>query len=82
MRKTDNQLNREITDALNSAKEDGPVTASIRLSGAPTPMQTREFKHRGEAQAWLDQQREIADRRGWGGYRFELTPQASRRPRR
>jgi hypothetical protein len=51
------------------------VTASIRLSGAPAAMQTREFKHRADAQAWLDQQREIADRRGWHGYRFELTEQ-------
>ena len=50
-------------------------TASIRLKGAPAAMQTREFKHRAEAQAWLDQQREIADRRGWGGYVFELTEQ-------
>lgn len=48
-------------------------TASIRLEGAPAPMQTRTFKHRAEAQTWLDQQREIADRRGWGGYRFELS---------
>ena len=53
----------------------GPVTASIRLEGAPSAMQTREFKHRADAQAWLDQQREIAERRGWGGYRFELHPQ-------
>ena len=51
------------------------VTASIRLSGAPAAMQTREFKHRSDAQTWLDQQREIADRRGWGGYKFELTEQ-------
>jgi hypothetical protein len=51
------------------------TTASIRLSGAPAAMQTREFKHRADAQAWLDQQREIADRRGWHGYRFELTEQ-------
>lgn len=35
-------------------------------------MQEREFKHRADAERWLDQQREIADRRGWGGYRFEL----------
>jgi hypothetical protein len=53
--------------------KDFPFTASIRLSGAPAPMQTRDFKHRADAQAWLDQQREIADRRGWGGYNFELT---------
>lgn len=51
------------------------VTASIRLSGAPAAMQTREFKHRSDAQTWLDQQREIANRRGWGGYKFELTEQ-------
>lgn len=49
------------------------VTASIRLSGAPAAMQTREFKRRSDAQTWLDQQREIADRRGWSSYKFELT---------
>lgn len=48
------------------------VVATIRLAGAPAPMQEREFKHRADAERWLDQQREIADRRGWGGYRFEL----------
>lgn len=46
--------------------------ASIRLDGAPAAMQTREFKQHSDAQRWLDQQREIADRRGWRGYRFEL----------
>src|SRR5574342_1325144 len=61
----------------HATKKDDPVVckvvASIRLSGAPARMQTREFKHRADAQRWLDQQREIADRRGWSGYRFELT---------
>lgn len=48
------------------------TTASIRLSGAPAAMQTREFKHRSEAETWLDTQRKIAEQRGWHGYKFEL----------
>lgn len=71
------QIKREIDEVL--ARKGDPIKssfiASIRLEGAPSPMQSREFKHRADAQTWLNQQREIADRRGWGGYKFELTEQ-------
>jgi hypothetical protein len=56
--------------------------ASIRLSGAPKAMQTRDFKSRSDAQRWLDQQREIAERRGWGAYRFELAEECEVTKRR
>ncbi|HSX23282.1 MAG TPA: hypothetical protein VLE97_10965 [Gaiellaceae bacterium] len=75
-RGTYRQVTGSRAHATRHATKTDPVkcvyTASIRLAGAPRPMQTREFKHRADAQAWLDQQREIADRRGWGGYKFEL----------
>lgn len=75
-KKTAAQLDREIEEALGTPRT---FIASIRLSGAPTAMQTREFKHRADAERWLDQQREIAERRGWGGYTFELTPQHTKK---
>ena len=83
--KSAKQLDREIAEILAGSStspdaEDGPVVASIRLAGAGAPMQTREFKHRADAQTWLDQQRQVADRRGWSGYKFELT-NAERKPR-
>ncbi len=95
-KKSPAQLKREIAEVLaqrpagrahaTTKQRANPVecmvTASIRLSGAPAAMQTREFKHRADAQAWLDQQREIADRRGWSGYRFELTEQCEINKRR
>jgi hypothetical protein len=66
---------RKLSHATRKSPVEAKFTASIRLSGAPAAMQTREFKHRVDAQTWLDQQREIADRRGWSNYRFELTEQ-------
>lgn len=67
------QRDREIAEPLAHKDKPPTVVVSIRLSGLPAPMQTREFKRRADSQAWLDQQREIAGRHCWRGYRFELT---------
>jgi hypothetical protein len=45
--------------------------ASVRISGAAKALREVAFKSIDAADRWLDQQRAIAKRAGWGGLTFE-----------
>ncbi len=52
--------------------------ASVRASGAAKPLVDKDFRgDKASAERWLDRQREIAKRAGWGGLTFEVKENCS-----